>query len=220
MSKGKIFNAQEVQAIIAGNKRMFREICKRQPQGEIEKPYVIRQAGITEFNYPFGKIPYKIGQKIFVKESFNIFAGQVAYKQSLANAERYIWKPAQHMKQEHSRLTLQIKDIRVERLQDISEEDAIAEGLDKLYSEEFFKEEVLKRNPNQTNPWKNYLYYGLVQQGIITLKQSDSWGNQYSCEESAKLSFASLWNATHKKEEHKWENNPFVWSIQFEVVNE
>jgi hypothetical protein len=115
MIKGKVFTAQEVQTIISGNKRMFREICKRQPQGKMEQPYVIRQAGIAEFNYPFGEIPYQIGQKIFVKESFNIFAGQVAYKQSLANAERYFWKPAQHMKQEQSRLTLRIKEINVEQ---------------------------------------------------------------------------------------------------------
>jgi len=185
--KGKIFTAQEVQAILAGNKTMFREICKRQPQGEIEKPYVIRQAGITEFNYPFGKIPYQIGQKIFVKESFNIFAGQVAFKQSLANAEKYIWKPASQMKQEQSRLTLQIKEIRVERLADISEEDAIAEGV--VY-------------PN--TPVCCYRY------------QMNCCGNYEA--EDASWEFKQIWNATHKKPEEKFEANPWVWSIQFEVV--
>jgi len=165
MSKGKIFTAQEVQAIISGNKRMFREICKRQPQSEMEQPYVIRQAGITEFNYPFGKIPYQVGQKIFVKESFvkfqpihymrypsgasfsEVFDGEIAYFAdgygTVAEFKKHYmacnninelaqfngleavetdgdrWKPAAHMKQEHSRLTLLIKEIRVERLQDI-----------------------------------------------------------------------------------------------------
>jgi hypothetical protein len=192
--KGKIFTAQEVQAILAGNKTMFREICKRQPQGEIEKPYVIRQAGITEFNYPFGKIPYQVGQKIFVKESFNIFAGQVTYKQSLANVEKYFWKPATQMKQEHSRLTLLIKEIRVERLQDISEEDAIAEGM-------FF-----------TDYGKNC--YGQQEAGW-------SWKKNKSpseCLGSAYWAFANKWNATHKKPEEKFMANPWVWVIDFEVV--
>jgi hypothetical protein len=215
--KGKIFNAQEVKAIIRADKTMFREAVKVQPPTYIKNVNFAGQ-GTWEWGNSgvYVEEPYQKGQKIFVKESFN---NLVAYKQNSANAERYIWKPASQMKQEQSRLTLQIKQIRVERLKEISEEDAIAEGLDKLFSEEFFKEEILKRNPNDTNPWKNYLYYGLVQQGIITQKQSNSWGNQfYSAEESAKLSFASLWNATHEKEEHKWENNPWVWVIQFDVI--
>lgn len=94
--------------------------------------------------------PYQVGQKIFCKESWSLFEKYglpdsvpqadfidnknlvVAYKQTFAgseNLEKYKWKPAQHMKQEYSRLTPLIKEIRVERLGEISEENAIAEGV-------------------------------------------------------------------------------------------
>lgn len=181
MSKGKIFIAQEVQAIIAGNKTMFRKITPFQPTNELAVDSLLRLYK-----------PYQVGQKIFVKESFNIFAGQVAYKQSLANAERYIWKPAQHMKQEHSRLTLQIKEIRVEKLSEISEEDAIAEGnyLDRCA--------CLPRKKDKSP---------------IDAMFKQNWCHIHGQE------FKDAWNATHKKPEEKFEANPWIWKIEFEIIN-
>lgn len=126
--KGKIFHKQEVQAIIAGNKTMFREVIKVQPTNENQVFSTVassirnKDIGTHNFINPKAtweqtkkfKCPYQVGQKIFVKESFYL-----AWKK----------RPAQHMKQEHSRLTLEITDVKIKRLADISEGDAIAEGL-------------------------------------------------------------------------------------------
>lgn len=134
--KGKIFKAQEVQAILNGSKVMFREVIKK-PLKDFNNIKINQDGELSAYNKTKGwyeelkniKCPYQVGQKIFCKEGFNIFAGQVSYKQDLIGAERYFWKPAQHMKQEQSRITMLIKEIKVERLADISEEDAIAEGV-------------------------------------------------------------------------------------------
>jgi hypothetical protein len=243
MSKGKVFTAQEVQAIIAGNKTMFREVIKVQPPTYIKNVNFAGQ-GTWEWGNSgvYVEEPYQKGQKIFCKESFvkfqpihymryssgasfsEVFDGEIAYFAdgygTVAEFKKHYmacnninelaksngleavetdgdrWKPAKQMKQEQSRLTLQIKEIRVERLADISEEDAIAEGM-------FF-----------TDYGKNC--YGQQEAGWSWKKNKSS----SECLGSAYWAFANKWNATHKKPEAKFEANPWVWAIQFEVEND
>ena len=192
--KGKIFNGQEVQAIIAGNKTQFREVIKPYPVLSDDKSYWqfkgVRWAGEkSSYAKNFGDnarpeipdlCPYQVGQKIFCKESFR--EGAFCKHHFKADDKERKWGigsvtknflPAQHMKQEHSRLTLQIKEIRVERLLSLSQEDCVAEGVEFGYKEK-------------------------------------NWG--------AKEAFRDNWNATHKKPEEKFEASPFVWCVSFEVV--
>ena len=199
--KGKVFNAQEVQAIIAGNKTQFREV-KVQPNSDRNRtPAGFIFTGIWGDGAKENsrKCPYEVGQKIFCKEKFTIVEVEedflpdkevIVYKATIENLSWFKndpdwfenWKPAQHMKQEHSRITLQIKEIRVERLADISKEDIIKEGFE----------------------YDDRGYF------------SDRLGRKHIPAQNA---FEEFWNATHKKPEEKFEASPWCWIVSFEVIN-
>jgi len=104
------------------------------------------------------KCPFEIGQKLWVRETWGIgcrphpYSGWVdgiEYKadelfidddkvslplnviddRDLEKYESDGWKSPVHMPRWASRLSLEVTDIRCERLQDINEEDAVAEGI-------------------------------------------------------------------------------------------
>lgn len=99
------------------------------------------------------------------------------------------WKPSIHMPKESARVWLEVTDVRVERLQDITEEDAKAEGVKSFRP-------VPGDGPAET------LYYHYTK---------DKWGP------SPKHSFETLWRKIN--DEESWNKNPWVWVIAFKVLS-
>ncbi len=84
------------------------------------------------------------GDRLWVRESFwnynepNHWRGSITYRCETPgltelNGRKVKWRPSIHMPRWASRVTLEIVRVRVERLQDISEEDARAEGINGIY---------------------------------------------------------------------------------------
>jgi hypothetical protein len=92
------------------------------------------------------------------------------------------WVPPIHMPRWASRLTLIVESVKVERLQDISEEDARAEGVEPLlvppdggstpYNEgfrELWDSINAKRAPWESNPWVVALAFSVIRVNIDSL---------------------------------------------------
>ena len=102
------------------------------------------------------------------------------------------FRPSIHMPRWASRITLEVVSVKVERLQDISEEDAMAEG-------------ILKANHgldkyNQPHPKYYWKEIGAETPNV--------------CHQQAKYAFANLWQSINGH--GSWEANPWVWVVEFE----
>lgn len=213
-----LFNTEMVQAILAGTKTQTRRIIKPQPE---KLPYFMEK-------WPYGKI----GDILWVRETFEYYSvnwdmhekekrtSSVAfnYKATIGSpkemkttslfAKKAVltiendklknssWKPSIFMPKEACRIFLKITDIRVERLQEISEADAIKEG---VHYEDFFE---------------SYDCY-------LCRSEKGHRGALHICEDgyfdNAFESFRSLWYSLNG--ENSWQQNPFVWVIQFERIS-
>ncbi len=143
--KGLIFNSEMVRAILDGRKTQTRRPIKwKQTRfteiGEREDgskwPWSEDAEHACDFWHPcpFGAV----GDRIWVRETWNKYGGLLTYradhdwiddmrKETVCTAK---WVPSIHMPRWASRILLEITDVRVERLNAISEEDAEAEGID------------------------------------------------------------------------------------------
>jgi hypothetical protein len=109
-----------------------------------------------------------------------------------------------HMPRWASRLTLEVLTVRVERLQDISEDDAKAEGLVRLAGHpNAYQCAVSKKFHVQAE--HNEFCGCLVGQ---TLKLRP-----------AVCAFGSTWNGVNAKRGHNWDSNPWVWAIEFKRLS-
>lgn len=147
-----LFSGAMIRAILAGRKTQTRRLLNL-PKWAVPGTLEIDDDGpyaCAEVSGCLSKVPTRIntGDRLWVKENHAIVP-RTAYRMSEGvqqtlrpddhhDAAVYAaewdrskpgrWRPSIHMPRWASRLTLTVTDVRVERLQDIIEEDAIAEG--------------------------------------------------------------------------------------------
>lgn len=154
---------------------------------------------------------YKIGETIYIKETFEIngaysenllrFWVDIKYNDGKTESfaveqevfEKYCEKVGKKysplfMPEIFARTFLKITNIRAEKLQDISEDDAIAEGVEALFDNAF-----------GDDFYQNYL---------------EPSGREYL--NSARGSFQTLWDSINGKDESKcWDANNWVFVYEF-----
>ena len=200
MNKPILFNTEMVQAILEGRKTVTRRVVKfpegmtgRLPENQAEEPILFYPCGIK-------RPQYKTGDVLWVRETFNsdwcdhtIYKADGGSAKSAGYSKEPRWHPSIHVPREAARIFLKVKSVQAERLNEITVEDALSEGVARhgLYNEQ--------------------CYAGGCYNGDF----------ETSCKvcEVPTNGFEKLWNSTIKPADlyrYGWGANPWVWVIEFE----
>lgn len=136
-----LFSGPMVRAILEGRKTQTRRVINPQPKvvhdfypdGTLETERLFRNGG--RIRCPYGVL----GDRLWVRETWGKdpyahLSGHIPilYKVGPPSVDPDYpvpWKPSIHMPRWASRITLEVVEVRAQRLQDITEEDAVAEGV-------------------------------------------------------------------------------------------
>ena len=151
-----LFSTPMVKAILEGRKTMTRRICKHKMDD--------RGARLTNYleDYHGNKIKQsvEIGDILWVRETFNTNWNNTGFiyradEQNPAKNSNF-WKPCLFMPKQACRIWLEVTNVRLERLQDISEMDAIAEGVIRLNEDDIptYLFQKLWQSINGANSWE------------------------------------------------------------------
>lgn len=148
-TKPILFSSSMIRAILEGRKNQTRRIVKLpswstkdwsdfELDGNEAQIICANTGCLATILCPYGKV----GDRLYVRETWAKHSKsctdlpKIFYRADEdTDPDIYLyplqveWKPSIHMPRAISRITLELTDIRVQRLQDISEEDAIAEGV-------------------------------------------------------------------------------------------
>lgn len=176
-SRPIIFNSEMVNAILDGRKSMFRAVIEPQPTGDDRSVHLYKHEDkLAVHGFGDGKRHYcpfgKIGDRLWVRETFEEWDDGMVYRATehpMINSVAK-WSPPTHMRREQSRVTLEITDIKVERLQDISDDDCDAEffGGD-------FPEKVIPSHWYSSDDWGAMSLKECFQVVWQSIKGKDSW---------------------------------------------
>lgn len=143
-----IFNTPMVRAILDERKTQTRRVIKPRdpwkPASDGSPAYVPVLMENGEWGWSFdgciygiiGRSPYQPGDLLWVRETWGKDDnGEYVYRTNYGTTEddsfppsMFKWKPSIHMPREAARIFLRVTNVRVERLQEITEEEAVKEG--------------------------------------------------------------------------------------------
>lgn len=207
-----LFNADMVRAILDGRKTVTRRVVKL-PKS-IERDLEFREDGSIWWQSDgdgygdggrfsdlgkcvkyFDLSPYRVGDILYVRETWCKDAGRYLYRANYSDNEKFYmngqevdikWHPSIHMPRDAARIWLRVKNMRAERLQEITDDDIQREGVHgdpyTFAASEFYDRPELKDNYSKAQfagLWNN------------TIKPADR--NRYG-----------------------WAANPWVWVVEFE----
>lgn len=215
-----LFNGDMVRAILDGRKTCTRRVIKPQweecPHCKyVHNEYIYDKLAQNVYcarcGYPLvpeRRAPYQPGDILYVRETWcgwylPLVGMHYRYRATEpdgnkrptspeydCDVEKISWHPSIHMPKEAARIWLKVKNVRVERLQSITEEGAIREGAE--------GEECHHTNAGP---------FG------CTDCMNTGWI------EPPQVEFMQIWDSTIKKSDldrYGWDANPWVWAIEFE----
>lgn len=117
----------EARAIIDGRKTMLRRAVNIAKYPCVDWGYAKNHVGLVVGLCPFGQP----GDRLWVREAWQYYTDgieQATYRATHPNPDSIRWRPSIYMPRAFARIALEVVAVRVERLQDITEADARAEG--------------------------------------------------------------------------------------------
>lgn len=171
-----LFSGPMVRAILEGRKTQTRRVLKGST--EFKGPYNPAYLEAHKNSPGWGSIcPYgQPGDRLWLRETWaqptTLDPGPTFYRadypssaagyENLPPASKIRWKPSIHMFRHQSRITLEVTEVRVQRLREISVNDAFAEGCgistdkDNLNDFQNLWDSINGKRPGydwQSNPW-------------------------------------------------------------------
>lgn len=220
-----LFNTDMVRGIMDGRKTVTRRVIKGLPDGTYDVKFngeewealfgTVGKGACFDF-YKELKLPCQTGDILYVRETWQeccrntihsqIVHNKYCFKASVDNpiygcidrecGQICNWKPSIHMPKEAARIWLKVTDVRVERLQEMSDDDCVKEGIRAW-----------------TKDGKLYKYFPADKEGDYP---NCAWSE---CPRTPKEAMEKIWNSTIKKSDlnrYGWEANPWVWVVEFE----
>ena len=210
-----LFNAAMVRAILDGRKTQTRraishKLMQNADTDQKDSGYVYVEDKYGDWHHVTEFCPYgKVGDRLWVRETFaekmcSTYGSpdHVFYRADMPDVKKpngLKWKPSIFMPKKHCRIFLEIVDVRIERLQNIEEKDAMAEGLKCLTKDGHITH---KYGIPDLDGWPGACDIGW------------EWTNWDVCPVKA---FKHLWTKTNGGK--SWDDNPWVWVVEFKVVD-